>query len=127
MTDIGGAYTVVYYMYTIIITSDNNLPHINWDLWTTKSENQKPNVFWRYCKSKTIIKQGIGGLSTDYTDIKLQTTTKCEEKAHSFADYFSCVFITEQPGFIPTLPTVNNKTEINKLNITEYTILSILQ
>ena len=40
-------------------------------------------------------------------------------------DYFICN--TEQPGFIPTMPTVNNKTEMDKLNITENIILSILK
>ena len=48
-------------------------------------------------------KQGIGELNTDYTDSKSQTTTKDEEKANIFADYFSSVFTTEQPGYIPTM------------------------
>ena len=88
---------------------------------------KNPKVFWRYYKSKTTIKQGIGELNTDYTDSKSQTTTKDEEKANIFADYFSSVFTTEQPGYIPTMPTVNNKTEMYKLTITENTILSILK
>ena len=37
------------------------------------------------------------------------------------------VFTTEQPGYIPTMPTVNNKTEMDKLTITENTILQILK
>ena len=45
-------------------------------------------VFWRYYKSKTTIKQGIGELNSDYTDSKSQTTTKDEENANIFADYF---------------------------------------
>ena len=44
-----------------------------------------------------------------------------------FADYFSSVFTTEQPEFIPTKPTVNNKTKMDKLTITENTILSMLK
>ena len=59
---------------------------------------KNPKVFWRYYKSKTTIKQGIGELNTDYTDSKSQTT-KDEEKANIFADYFSSVFTTEQPGY----------------------------
>ena len=39
----------------------------------------------------------------------------------------SSIFATEQPGFIPTMPTVNNKTEMHQLNINEDTILSILK
>ena len=34
---------------------------------------------------------------------------------------------TEQPVFIPNMPKVNNKTEMDQLNITENTILSILK
>ena len=34
---------------------------------------------------------------------------------------------TEQPRFIPTMPTVNNKTWMNKLNTTENTVSSILK
>ena len=75
---------------------------------------KNPKVFWRYYKSKTTIKQGIGELNTDYTDSKSQTTTKDEENANIFADYFSSVFTAEQPGYIPTMPTVNNKTERDK-------------
>ena len=40
-------------------------------------------------------------------------------------DYFICN--TEKPGFIPIMHTVNNKTEMDKLNITGNTILSILK
>ena len=88
---------------------------------------KNPNVFWRYCKSKTTIKQGIYELNTNYTDSKSQTTIKDEEKANIFADYFSSVYTTEQPGYIPTKPTVINKTEMDKLTITEKIILSILK
>ena len=63
-------------------------------------------------------------LNTDYTDTNSQTTTKDDEKANIFV---SSVFTTEQPGFIPTMSTVNNKTEMDKLTITENTILSILK
>ena len=87
---------------------------------------KNPKVFWRYYKSKTTIKQGIGELNTDYSETKSQTPTNDEEKANIFADYFSSVFTTEQPRFIPTMPTVNNKTEMDKLNITENTILKEL-
>ena len=31
---------------------------------------KNPKVFWRYYKSKTTIKHGIGELNTDYTDTK---------------------------------------------------------
>ena len=89
-----------------------------------KQTKKNPKVFWRYYKSKTTIKQGIGKLNIDS---KSQTTTKDEEKANIFADYFSSVFTTEHPGYIPTMPTVNNKTEMDKLTITENTILSILK
>ena len=39
----------------------------------------------------------------------------------------SSICATEQTGFIPTMPTVNNKTEMHELNINEDTILSILK
>ena len=79
----------------------------------SKPDKENPKVFWRYYKSKTTIKQGIGELNTDYTDSKSQSTTKDEEKANIFASYFSSVFNTEQPGYIPTMPTVNKKKWIN--------------
>ena len=50
-----------------------------------------------------------------------------KKKTNIFADYFYNVFITEQPRFIPTMPRANNKTEMDTLNITEDTILSILK
>ena len=92
---------------------------------TWQARQKKPNVFWKYHKSKTTIKQRIGELSTDYTDIKPQTTTKDEDKANSFAD-FSSVFTTEQPRFIPTMPTVNYKTEMDKLNYKSVTLINHL-
>ena len=39
----------------------------------------------------------------------------------------SSIFTIEQPGFIPTKPRVNKKTEMDELNINEDTILSILK
>ena len=45
------------------------------------------------------------------------------ERFNTSRDYFICN--TEQPGFIPNMPTVNNKTDLDKLNITENTILYI--
>ena len=57
-------------------------------------------VFWKYYKSKTIIKQGIWELNIDHTNTKSQTTED-GEKANILADYFSNVFTTEPPGSIP--------------------------
>ena len=80
----------------------------------TKAKSN-PKVIWKYIKSKSKTREGIGDLHRG-NDKKLGKTDKDQEKADTLCDFFSSVFVKEPEGDIPGIeprdtesPMGNNK------------------
>ena len=76
-----------------------------------------PKSFWKYYRSKTALKEGIGKLNTDPLDPNSNVTNDDTEKANIFAEYFSSVFTKENPMNATTLPQITIETPMPNMHI----------
>ena len=76
-----------------------------------------PKSFWKYYRSKTTLKEGIGKLNTGPLDPNSNVTNDDTEKANIFAEYFSTVFTKENPMNATTLPQITIETPMPNMHI----------
>ncbi|CAM1307199.1 ARSA (predicted) [Pycnogonum litorale] len=84
---------------------------------------KNPKAFWRYVKSKTSARTGIG-------DLKKQDGTKTsteEEKANTLNDFFRSVFTVENPGPLPDPPEYEVREELTHIKIQQTSLKKILE
>ena len=93
-----------------------------------KDLKHNPKLFWKYYKSKTKLKEGIGELNIDPADPDSARTNSDREKANILANYFSSVF-TQEPNHIdiPALPKKRHETPMQKLEITRLDVYKMLK
>ena len=69
-----------------------------------KSAKKNPKAIWKYIKSKSKRRSGIGELLTDQKDPNSRKTDDDKEKAEILAEFFQSVFTKEPYDTAPTLP-----------------------
>ena len=77
---------------------------------------KKPNAFWQYYKTKTIIKPGIGKLNVDPINPKHQMMGRKQI-------FLQPTFYNQRTREVPTTPRVKTKAMMQELTITETKIL----
>jgi hypothetical protein len=66
-----------------------------------KSAKKNPKAIWKYIKSKSKRRSGIGELLTDQKDPNSRKTDDDKEKAEILAEFFQSVF-TKEPNLLGT-------------------------
>ena len=74
------------------------------DLAKSAKKNPKAIWKWKYIKSKSKRRSGIGELLTDQKDPNSRKTDDDKEKAEILAEFFQSVFTKEPNDTAPTLP-----------------------
>ena len=90
-----------------------------------KSCKSNPKVFWQYVRSKTNTPNCMGDIKTKDKNNQEIIITNDKDKANTFVDYFSNVFITE-PNHPDTIPKLDipliAATPMKTLTVHKYTI-----
>ena len=68
------------------------------------SAKKNPKAIWKYIKSKSKTRTGIGELLKDQNDQNSEKTDDDKEKAEILATFFKSVFTKEPVGEVPKLP-----------------------
>ena len=87
----------------------------------------KSNEVWSYMKSKLSDKKGIGKVHKDPEDQKSELTDDDKEKAGIFAKFFISVQTKEPQEEIPKLKKRAIRVKMEKLVITEESVLQLLE
>ncbi|VDI15770.1 Hypothetical predicted protein [Mytilus galloprovincialis] len=88
---------------------------------------KNPKAIWKYIKSKSKTRSGIGELLTDQNDETSRKTDDDKEKAEILATFFNSVFTKEPEGEVHTLPIKNTKNKMLQMNINKEEIAKILK
>ncbi|VDI32122.1 Hypothetical predicted protein [Mytilus galloprovincialis] len=90
-----------YDLFSINIDSDKGRGKHEKKLSTNAKKN--PKAIWKYIKSKSKTRSGIGELLTDQNDETSRKTDDDKEKAEILATFFNSVFTKEPEGEVPYL------------------------
>ena len=86
-----------------------------------------PKFFWKYVKSKTKVKDGIGNLDYMDEDGNKKTTVNDLEKAQVLNKFFASVFTQEPPDQPPKFDNRNYTSVLDELKVTRESISKLLK
>ena len=92
-----------------------------------KKAKKNPKDFFKFIKSKSKVKTGVGDLHTDPGDESSPLTSDDREKAEILSNFYQSVFTIEPDGEIPLLPDKELLYDMPALEISESKIEKILK
>lgn len=93
----------------------------------SSNAKKNPKAIWKYIKSKSKTRTGIGELLTDQSDPNSTKTDNDKEKAEILAEFFKSVFTNESEGEVPMLDKRDINIKMPDLTIKVEEITKILK
>ena len=93
----------------------------------SSNAKKNPKAIWKYIKSKSKTRTGIGELFTDQSNPNSAKTDDDKEKAEILANFFNSVFTKEPDGETPTLNVKDTCSKMPPMIIKEEDISKILR